>query len=148
MIEGFARLVLEDEDSAVYEYSGFSDCPFEANGQFVCKYDPSKITAYDGIFTVYKKGLEEPEIHTKLKRKANGRKIEVSKKIPHYVWPLEKLNKGLAVIDKECANAYKGENNDWPYDKIAFYILMHIYEEYQKLGHVPDKPGFIIPEGW
>jgi len=148
MIEGFARLVLEDENSAVYEYSGLCDCPFEENGEIVHKYDRTKITSYDGIFTVYKEGLEEPEIHTKLKKRANGRKEEVIKRVPHFVRPMEKLERGLAVIDKECVNAYKGINNDWQYDKIAVYLLKLIYEEYQTLGHVPEETVLMSPEEW
>ena len=150
MVEGFARLVLEDEFSAVYEYSGYSDYPFLENGELVHKFDYSKMLSYDGIFTIKKDGLEEPEIHTKLKRKANGRKILIEKRVPHLVWSLNKLEKGQAIIDKDCANAFKNVEDEWsyPYDKIAFYLMEHVYSEYQELGHVPEKTAFLKPEGW
>ena len=150
MVEGFARLVLEDELLAVYEYSGFDDCPFVEKDEIVHKFDFSKITSYDGIFIIKKEGLEEPEIHTKFKRKSNGRKIEVQKRVTHLVWPMQKLEKGLVVIDKECTNAFKNVNDIWPYpyDKIAFWLMKQIYSDYQKLGHIPKESAFIIPEGW
>ena len=60
---GSARIVLQDENTAVYEYA-----PFNLNEP---EYRNSEHT-YDGLITISKDSMVEPEIHEKLKRMPSG----------------------------------------------------------------------------
>ena len=69
---GSARIVLQDENTAVYEYA-----PFNLNEP---EYRNSEHT-YDGLITISKDSMVEPEIHEKLKRMPSGRKKLIVKRI-------------------------------------------------------------------
>ena len=75
--EGVCKLVEQDEEIAIYAYSGadFND-NYELRKQHVLD--------YDGEILIYKRCLEEPEIHTRIKRRPSGRKFEEVKRITHF----------------------------------------------------------------
>ena len=70
---GAARLVLQDDETVIYEY-------FADNVNHPQYYNTNRI--YDGIITISKSALVEPEIHRKVKRMPSGRKKLIEKRVP------------------------------------------------------------------
>ena len=64
-IGGSCRIVEEDEHTVIYEYGGYNLNKSEYR-------NPDRIC--DGLITVDKNVLVEPEIHTKIKRTQGGKK--------------------------------------------------------------------------
>ena len=92
------------------------------------------------MITIYKRCLEEPEIHSWLRRMPSGKKKLVAKRIPHFPSVDEHIQNGDIMIDKECKNAFcKG----YSFDYIAYRLLVHIFVNYQKKGELPEKDSFI-----
>ena len=69
---GFARIVLQDENTVIYEYA-----PYNLNESAYRNRD----RIYDGLITICKDALVEPDIHEKIKRMPGGRKKVVVKRI-------------------------------------------------------------------
>ena len=58
-VGGYARIVMQDDDTVIYEYGAY-------NLNEVAYRNPDH--TYDGIITIDKQSLVEPEIHEKLKK--------------------------------------------------------------------------------
>lgn len=69
---GSARIVLQDENTVVYEYS-----PYNLNESNYRNSDH----IYDGLITISKDAMVEPDIHEKLKHMPSGRKKLIVKRI-------------------------------------------------------------------
>ena len=87
---GSARIVLQDENTVVYEYA-----PFNLNEP---EYRNSEHT-YDGLITISKDSVVEPEIHEKLKRMPSGRKKLIVKRIRRDVDYSALLDAGKITIE-------------------------------------------------
>lgn len=129
---GRARLLEEDEEVAIYEYSG-------ENWN-----DENSISGdsllYDGLILIKKSSLEEPEIHERIKKMPNHRKKRVIKRITHFVDVEQKIKNGDIEIIKDCKNEFSRFSLD---RYIAIYLLHIIYKEYQELGSLPKSTAFI-----
>lgn len=95
-VGAFADLVLEDENTLIYQYGGFNlnEAEYE---------NASRIS--DGLITINKSCLVEPEIHEKLKRLPSGRKKPIVKRIPVCV-DYPKMIKGMITVEN-CSNCWK-----------------------------------------
>lgn len=129
---GRARLLEEDEEVAIYEYSG-------ENWN-----DENSISGdsllYDGLILIKKSSLEGPEIHKRIKKMPNHRKKRVIKRITHFVDVEQKIKNGDIEIIKDCKNEFSRFSLD---RYIAIYLLHIIYKEYQELGSLPKSTAFI-----
>ena len=133
--EGTCKLVIQDEEVAVYAYSG-------ANINDNYEFRKAHILDYDGEILIYKRCLEEPEIHTKIKRRPSGRKYEEVKRITHFPSIVEHIKNGDVVIEKECFNAFRRYDN-MDVDYIAYRLILKIFMYYQENGILPEKEVFI-----
>lgn len=129
---GLCVKVMEDDEVAIYSYAG------ENLNDGVSKIGDALLQ--DGMITIYKRCLKEPEIHSRLRRMPSGKKKLVAKRIPHFPSVDEHIQNGDIMIDKECKNAFcKG----YSFDYIAYRLLVHIFVNYQKKGGLPEKDSFI-----
>ena len=133
--EGICRLVMQDDEGAIYAYSG-------ANINDNYELRMAHALDYDGEILIYKRCLEEPEIHTKLKRRPSGRKYEEVKRITHFPNIVEHIRKGNVIVEKECFNAFRLYSG-MEIDYIAYRLIVNIFIYYQENGCLPEKEGFI-----
>ena len=130
---GYARLIAEDEESAIYRY-----CTDDSNSHG----DSSWNTADpDGEFELKKSSLEEPEIHTKVIRK-NGKKHTQIKKITHVVDIEKKLKDKDIVLNKAAINDCY--SNDRTSGNITHSLLQKIYLYYQENGVLPTEISYNV----
>ncbi|MDM8196214.1 hypothetical protein QUV98_07785 [Massilimicrobiota timonensis] len=129
---GRARLLEEDKEYAIYEYSGenWNDKNSLSGDSLL----------YDGLILIKKSSLEEPKIHEKIKKMPNHRKKRVIKKITHFVDVEQKIKNGDIEIIKDCKNEFSQFSLD---RYIATHLLHVIYIKYQELGSLPTKIMFI-----
>lgn len=125
---GSARILLQDEKTVVYEYS-----PYNLNEPSYRKSD----RVYDGLITISKESMVEPEIHEKLKRMPSGRKKLIVKRIRRDVDYSALLAAGAIVIENShyCWH-YVGTQKD--IGMMAMRIVFHIYDHYQDEGTLPE----------
>lgn len=125
---GSARVVLEDKHTVVYEYSPYNlDEPEYQNANRV----------YDGIITIDKGTLVEPEIHEKVKRMPSGRKRLVVKRIRRDVDYSSLLKeKKITVENSRYCWRYVGTEKD--IGMIAMKLIFYIYDQYQIEGSLPE----------
>lgn len=125
---GSARLVLQDENTAIYEYS-----PYNMNE---VEYRNSE-RIYDGLITISKEGLVEPDIHEKLKRMPSGRKKPVVKRVRCDVNYRDLLLTEKIIIEnsKYCWRFVGTDNN---IGMVAMKIVFHIFDKYQDDGVLPE----------
>ena len=131
---GFCRKELEDEETIIYSYRGENwNLPEELR---------EKLEPIEGMFTIQKSALEEPEIHEKVVRKPNGRKKLVRKKVMHFPDVPGHIEEGTVTIDKLCGvdTAYLKPN---PFPRCVRELLYIILERYMRDGVIPDEEAFI-----
>ena len=126
---------MQNEEIAIYAYSG-------ANINDNYELRKEHILDYDGEFLIFKRCLEETEIHTKIKRKPSGRKYEEIKRIAHLPSVGKHIGNGDVVITKECFNAFR-RHDGMDVDYIAYQLIYKIFQSYQENGCLPEKEGFI-----
>jgi len=131
-IGGAARLVAQDADTLVYEYYAYNLNEEEYR-------NPEHI--YDGIITIDKHSLVEPEIHEKLKKRPSGRKLLVTKRIPQDVDYSALIEAGRISVEnsKFCWRAL-----DNGIGLIAMHIIFKIFNLYQSEGAVPESVGYHV----
>ena len=125
---GSARIVLQDENTVVYEYA-----PYNLNEP---EYRNSERT-YDGLITISKDSMVEPDIHEKLKRMPSGRKKLIVKRIRRDVDYSALLDAGKITIESSryCWHFVGTEKN---IGMIAMRIIFRIYDHYQDEGMLPE----------
>lgn len=124
---GSARLVLQDEKTAIYVYS-----PYNLNE---VDYRNSE-RIYDGLIMISKDGLIEPEIHEKIKRMPSGRKRLIVKRIRQDVNYSDLLLTEKIIIENSryCWRFVGVEEN---VGMIAMKIIFYIFNQYQDDGVLP-----------
>lgn len=125
---GTAKILLQDENVVVYEYLPYNlnDSDYR-NADRIC----------DGLITISKLALVEPEIHVKMKRMPSGRKQFKEKRIRCEVDYDSLLHNGEICIEnsKYCWQFVGGENN---IGMIAMRIVFQIFDEYQDKEILPE----------
>jgi hypothetical protein len=131
-IGGSARVVMQDENTVVYEYYAYDlDREEYQNREHI----------YDGIITIDKRSLVEPEIHEKLKKQPSGRKKLITKRIPREVDYSGLITAGKINVEnsKFCWRIL-----DNGMGLIAIHIIFKIYERYQSEGALPEAVGYHV----
>ena len=120
-IGAHANLVLEDENTVIYEYGGYNLNKLEyRNENHIC----------DGMITISRDCFAEPEIREKLKKMPSGRKKLITKRISVDVDYPQMISDGRIVIDN-CSNCWhpSPESN---IDVMALHILFYLFRQYQE----------------
>lgn len=128
-IGAYADLVLEDEETLIYQYGDY-------NLNEDAYRNAEKIQ--DGLITIAKSCLVEPEIHEKIKRLPSGRKKLIIKRIPVYVEYSRMIKDGLITIEN-CSTCWKISSDDFHGDFMAYALLHKFFREYQETGEIPSK---------
>lgn len=131
-IGGNCRILEEDEHTVIYEYGGYNlNKPEYRNPDHIC----------DGLITIDKTALVEPEIHTKIKRTQGRKKKSVTKRVPRDVPYIELIESGKIEI-QNCSNCW----HTFPSGKdiIAYYLIFHIFDKYQEDGVLPSTVSYNV----
>lgn len=130
-IGGAARKVLEDEETVIYEYGVYNlNEQNYRNTDSIC----------DGIITILKSALIEPEIHIKKKKTSSGRKKLITKRIKVDVSIEDLISQRLIVIENS-SYCWKTVNG---IDIMAIRLCIQLFEKYQIEGSLPDKVGYHV----
>lgn len=130
-IGGVARKVLEDVETVIYEYGVYNlNEPNYRNTDSIC----------DGIITILRSSLIEPEIHIKKKKTSSGRKKLITKRIKVNV-PIEDLIFQKMIVIDNCRYCWKTVNG---IDTMAIRLCIQLFEEYQIWGSLPDNVGYHV----
>ena len=97
----------------------------------------------DGIICIYKRCLEEPEIHVKNKKMPSGKRIAIEKRIVHTSSVGKYILNGDIVIEKECKNEFKRMAASGVDCYLADKLLKKIFEAYQREGTLPNEESFL-----
>ena len=132
---GKCKLVYQDDEIARYAYAGENWNDNESVA--------GDMNLLDGVIAIYKKCLEEPEIHIKKKKTASGKKVTYEKRIIHTPSIGMHIEDGNIVIEKKCKNEFnRSESNDVEC-YLAYRLLVKIFEAYQKDGVLPSEECFL-----
>ena len=131
-IGGSARVVMEDENTVVYEYYAYNLNEEEYR---------NREHIYDGMITIDKRSLVEPEIHEKLKKQPSGRKKLITKRIPREVDYSVLITAGKINVEnsKFCWRIL-----DNGMGLIAIHIIFKIFDLYRSEGAIPDAVGYRV----
>lgn len=131
-IGGNCRVVEEDEYTVIYEYGGYNlNKPEYRNPDRIC----------DGLITIEKSALVEPEIHIKIKRTQGGQKKLVTKRVPREVPYMELIESGKIEI-QNCSNCWQTFSSGK--DIIAYYLIFRIFDKYQEDGGLPSTVSYDV----
>ena len=124
-IGAFCKRIAEDNNTVIYEYGSYdlNDINYRNERRIA-----------DGIITISKSALIEPDIHNKIKRLPNGKKKRIIKRIPRDV-PLSYLFDNKFVTVENCSHCWNTSENG--IDVMASAIVWHLVLEYQKTGQLP-----------
>ncbi len=130
-IGGFARIVVQDELTVIYEYGAYN-----LNKKEYCNKDHN----FDGTITIDKTSLVEPEIHEKIKKHPSGRKERIVKRVPreYHIGPLLENGKIIVENSRFCWK-YNGEIGI-----IAAHLIWEIFDEYQIQGELPEHISYNV----
>jgi hypothetical protein len=125
----FARKVLEDEKTIIYEYGGFDlNKPEFRNEDH----------RYDGMITILKQCFPEPEIHEKLKKMPGGRKKLIIKCIPVEADYWKMIDDGFITVEN-CSNTWNAVGEGKQVDRMALRLISLAFHQYQEKGEIPEK---------
>lgn len=125
-IGAFCKLIAEDEETVIYEYGSYN-----LNEP---KYE-NRNRISDGIITILKNSLVEPEIYDKIKRFPNGKKKRIIKRVPKEIH-LSQLFENKFIIVENCSHCWKTNENG--VDVMADTTVWYIFLEYQEKGCLPE----------
>lgn len=129
---GSARMVMQDAETIVYEYAAYNlnDSRYRNEGR-----------VYDGLITVSRAALVEPELHEKIKKLPGGRKQLIVKRIPREVDYRACFDTGRIAVQnsKFCWSIHSGGVG-----MIAMFLLFKIFDRYQKDGMLPETVSYFV----
>lgn len=132
---GVCHLEAEDEHTAIYSYRG--------ENWNLDKAVAAEAEKIEGMFTIDKACLVEPEIHSRVRKMPNGRKKLVEKVIPVFVPVMELASEGSIQVDRLCGVDELSLDDSFARLRIIRNLLHHVFESYQLNGRLPEKEGFI-----
>ena len=126
-IGAFCKLIAQDDKTVIYEYGSYNlDDPDNKNKDRIA----------DGMITIKKSSLIEPDIHNKTKRLPNGKKKQITKRVPNDI-PLTALLNNKSITIKNCSHCWK--INDAGIDVMACTTVWKIFMAYQENGQLPES---------
>ena len=123
---GICQKIAEDYTFVLYEYFSYN-----LNAD-----DHEKI--FDGVISIRKSALLEPEQREKFRKMPNGRRQKFIKTILREVPLYELIDSGDVQVEN-CSHAWEFLSNG--VDFIAYRVCEKIFESYQREGILPDKCG-------
>jgi len=126
-IGSFCKLIAQDDKIVIYEYGSFNLNEPEYKNE-------NRIA--DGIITIKKSGLIEPEIHDKIKRLPNGKKKRIIKRVPKEIHFSDLIINKLITIEN-CSHCWK--TTEEGIDVFALSTVWYIFREYQEKGYLPER---------
>lgn len=131
---GHARLEVEDDEIAIYSYTGEN---WNVRDEGV----RSALESEEGQFTISKSCLIELAMHRKVERLPDGGKGRVEKAIVKNPDLAGMMDRGDIVVDKLCGV----DTEAFGYRPCIYRCLpRHIFESYQLDGRLPEKEGFVM----
>ena len=133
-IGAFAKMVLEDDNTVMYEYGNYNlnDDRFR-----------NKELIKDGLITIQKECFLEPEIHEKIKKMSIGRKKKIIKRVPVNVDCSKYFQKGKIKIEI-CSNTWHFAGTEKDTDILAFVLVSKILREYQEDSIIPGYVSYNV----
>ena len=125
-IGGYARIVMQDANTVIYKYGAY-------NLNEVAYRNPDH--TYDGIITIDKQSLVEPEIHEKLKKQPSGKKKLITKRIKRDV-DYSKLFLLRQIRVENSQFCWKILDNE--VGLIAMHLIFEIFNLYQSERILPE----------
>lgn len=123
------RLIKKEEDYYIFEYSPYS---YDMDNWKEAK------DSYDGMIYIHQDYFPNPQIITKRKKRPNGRKVWIEKQVYPEIDYEMFLQNGKIKIDN---SRYAWNISDEGIDVLALKLIFYLYEEYKKLGKVPEHFG-------
>lgn len=124
---GACRKYSENESCVAYEYYAYN----LNEERFI-----NKARVYDGVILINKSTFVEPDIHQKIKKKPNGKKMLVTKRIKNEVPYDELLASGLIEIQNSSFCSKFSENG---YGITALALVRRIFILYQETGEIANE---------
>ena len=131
-IGGWGEIIAQDEHTVLYRYGTYN----LNNEQY-----RNKEHLMDGLITIEKHSMVEPEIHTKTRRYPNGKKKTISKRIVVDVPYGELYHKGKIQIENS-SNCWRTISDD--NDFIAWHLVWNIFRKYQENGCLPERVSYNV----
>jgi hypothetical protein len=133
-IGALARLVLQDDETVIYEYGGYNlnDEAFRNEQRIL-----------DGTITIKKSCFPEPEIHEQLKKMPSGRKKLITKRIPVIV-DYDRLFRDRSIEVEDCSNCWMKTDDELQIDIMACHIIYKLFRQYQEQGVIPECVGYYV----
>ena len=123
---GRARIVLQDNDTVIYEYA-----PYDLNEPAFRNSE----NIFDGLITINKQAFVAADVHTKVKGMSGGRKMQITKRIRKDV-DYEKLLESRAITIENSKYCWRTMKDG--YGMIALKLVFRIFDYYQDNGNVPE----------
>ena len=126
-IGAFCKLIAQDENIVIYEYGSYDLNEISYRNE-------NRIA--DGIITINKSALIEPEIHKKIKRFPNGKRKRIIKRVPRDISLSDLFDSKLVTVEN-CSHCWQTAENG--IDVMAHTTVWHIFLEYQEKGQIPNS---------
>lgn len=131
-IGGAARIIMQDDNTVIYEYYAYNLNDNEYR---------NLEHLYDGLITIDKRSLVEPEIHEKLKKRPSGRKKLITKRIPRDVDYSTRVSAGQISVEN---SKFCWKILDNGLGGIAMHIIFKIFDLYQTEGKIPETIDYYV----
>ncbi len=133
-IGAFAKKVLEDENTVMYEYG-----PYNLNEPEFRNIDH----IYDGYITIAKECFVEPEIHEKTKKMPSGKKKLITKRV------LSSVDYGKMLLDgkiqvENSRFAWNVTEDSLKIDVMACHLLFKLFNKYQEGSVIPESINYDV----
>ena len=92
---------------------------------------------------IFKRCLEEPEIHVKNKKMPSGKRTTIEKRIIHTPSIGKHLIDEDIVIEKKCKNEFKRMAMSEIDCYLAYILMNKIFEAYQRDGMLENEESFL-----
>ena len=129
-----ANLIFQDDTTIIYEYGNYNLNEEDLK-------DNNHI--YDGTITIQRSCFLETKIHSKLKKKRNGKKKLITKKIIVNV-DYPKMLKNGSIVVKNCSQCYNTTNDEKNVDIMVCHILYYLFLKYQEQGKIPRNISYNV----
>ncbi len=124
----YSRLIDEDGEFYLYAYSSY-DLNVDFNSY------SEAFTDMDGMIIIGKEFFSEPTVIRKCKKKPNGKKEWIERKVYPEV-DYEELLKSEKIIIENSKRIFRDSTSS--NDRMALRILYKLYSEYIKTGEIPQ----------
>lgn len=135
-LSGSCQLEMEDGRTALYTYRG-DDVTLPEDVR-------QSLAVQEGMLTIQKRSLERPGKQVRKVRRKDGGTRQVSEPVYHTPDVIGHLEEGdisveLCGVDRALA---EGRDAGQPLPRVAWRLLLAIYQRYMRTGRLPDHAEF------